>query len=339
MRHTAILDLHEDITQEIERRLAAILNMRKEISQLRSIHNLVAPVNSLPPELLIMIFSLAGDDLVSVTHVCQHWRDVALHAPGLWTHVGNTSPEGVKTYLRRSKELPLDISLTVLEFRPWLPCLRLVTQSLTSLSSQLEVLSIRDCGSPLGVVPPGPSLLTNIELTGKECVGDALLLLDLLERSPSLERLKICGPFNHRGLVPDPHRTVPLPRLKRVEMHGGLMKGAGTFLASLVLPAQTDITLHTEWNPMQLPLADFIPAFDPGNVKLHSLQGLKRLELSWGYRYGGLSLRAYRHSEDFIAPVLDLQVYGTEPSRRAVPHKLAGRCVTPRDPGHLRWDY
>lgn len=361
------------VCKEVEMRYTANLNVHEEISQLNSIHNLVVPVNSLPPELLIMFFSLAGDDLVSVTHVCRHWPTVALHAPGLWTHVGHTSPEGVNTYLRRSKGLPLDISLTVLEIptvatlraltaeihrtrslRVTLPPsagLRLVTQSLMSLIPQLEVLSIRDCGSPLGVVPPllrtpspnrrrpgdfdgapllrslalhsvplpylprSPSLLTNIELTDKECVGDALLLLDLLERSPSLERVKICGPFNHRGLVPDldPRRTVPLPRLKRVEMHGGLMKGAGTFLASLVLLAQTDITLHTEWNPMQLPLADFIPAFDPGNVKLHSLQGLKRLELSWGYGYGGLSLRAYRHSEDFIAPVLDLQVYGKEP--------------------------
>lgn len=369
MRRSAILNLHKDSAQGFELRHAAVLNVHEEIAQLRSTHSLVAPINSLPPELLNIVFSLAGNDLVSVTHVCQHWRDVALHTPGLWTHVGHTSPEGVKTYLRRSKGLPLDISLTVLEIptlatlqaltteihrtrslRVTLPPsagLRLVTQSLMSLSPQLEVLYIRDCDSPRGVLPllpptpprgrpgdfdgapllrsltlhhvplpylpRGPSSLINIELTGKECVGDALLLLDLLERSPSLERLKICGPFNRRGLVLDPRRTVSLPRLKRLEMHGGLMTGVGMFVASLVLPAQTDITLHTEWNPMQSPLADFIPAYDPGNVKLLSLQGLKRLELSWGYEYGGLSLRAYRHNEDFIAPVLDLQVYGKEP--------------------------
>ncbi|KAL1947452.1 hypothetical protein VTO73DRAFT_14413 [Trametes versicolor] len=371
MRHAAMLTLHEDIAQKTELWPTAVLNLHKEISQLWSIHNLVAPVNSLPPELLIMVFSLAGDDLVSVTHVCQHWRDVALHAPGLWTHVGHTSPEGVKTYLRRSKELPLDISLTVLEIptvgtlraltaeihrtrslRVTLPSsagLRLVTQSLMSLSPQLEVLSIRDCGSPLGVLPPlprapsqgrpadfdgapllrsltlnsvplpylsrGPSLLTNIELTGKECVGDALLVLDLLERSPSLERLKICGPFNHRGLVLDRRRTVSLPRLKRFEVRGRFPTGVGMFLASLVLPSQTGIMVHKEWSHarLQSPLADLVPAYNPGNVKLHSLQGLKRLELSWGYGYGGgLTLRAYRHSEDFLTPVLDLQVYGNE---------------------------
>lgn len=158
-------------------------------------------------------------------------------------------------------------------------------------------------------------MLTNIELIGKECVRDALLVLDLLERSPSLERLKICGPFNHRGLVLDPRRTVSLPRLKRLEVRGRFPTGVGMFLASLVPLTQTDITLHKEWSHahLQAPLADFIPAYNPGNVELHSLKGLKRLELSWGYGYGGLSLQAYRESEDFLAPVLDLKVCGDEP--------------------------
>ena len=58
--------------------------------------NGLTPVGQLSPELLIMFFSLyiAANTYehhyewcawIRVTHVCRHWRMVALESPGLWT--------------------------------------------------------------------------------------------------------------------------------------------------------------------------------------------------------------------------------------------------------------
>ncbi|KAG5654266.1 hypothetical protein H0H81_005512 [Sphagnurus paluster] len=51
---------------------------------------------------------------VLVSHVCKHWRVVALESPVLWTKLnfGEGAPfEKSKTWIQRSKGLPLDISI------------------------------------------------------------------------------------------------------------------------------------------------------------------------------------------------------------------------------------
>ena len=83
-------------------------------------HNAPVPISRLPPETLTEIFSLLpfpSDDcdcvpyleLISVTHVCRRWREIALCCPYLWTHIDftNLSLAGFPEILARAKMSPL----------------------------------------------------------------------------------------------------------------------------------------------------------------------------------------------------------------------------------------
>ncbi|KAI0648225.1 hypothetical protein C8Q79DRAFT_905553 [Trametes meyenii] len=105
------------VAQEVAARRQKIIGLREEIAQLRTVHNLIAPINALPPELLSMIYSYADSssikntNIINITHVCRHWRDIALRTPSLWARVGLGHPIGFKAFLERSKALPLQITL------------------------------------------------------------------------------------------------------------------------------------------------------------------------------------------------------------------------------------
>ncbi|PIL25486.1 hypothetical protein GSI_13376 [Ganoderma sinense ZZ0214-1] len=64
---------------------------------LRSAFNAAAPANHLPTELVIQILTSGAWshwwELVALTHICQHWRAVALGTPQLW---GDAARSGLK---------------------------------------------------------------------------------------------------------------------------------------------------------------------------------------------------------------------------------------------------
>lgn len=77
-----------------------------------------APAHSLPDEVLVQIFvevmAFVKEDprpLILLTHVCSHWRSVALSTPSLWTSRFPPTPEGLRTFLRRSASAPLQMTL------------------------------------------------------------------------------------------------------------------------------------------------------------------------------------------------------------------------------------
>lgn len=100
-------------------------------------HSTRAPVHKLPAEILAFIFGLvsinrchkhlsANEDPRSfiqypdcLTHVCSHWREVALCFPFLWNHIDLTPHNSIhgglvsrsRDYNRRSGKLPLDVHL------------------------------------------------------------------------------------------------------------------------------------------------------------------------------------------------------------------------------------
>ncbi|OJT12839.1 hypothetical protein TRAPUB_10674 [Trametes pubescens] len=86
----------------------------------------MSPIHSLPVELLTTIFQLGVDSdpipddqtrgehtfEVLVSHVCRHWRHVALHTPHLWTTVHFRTLAHMargEVYLARNAHLPIDI--------------------------------------------------------------------------------------------------------------------------------------------------------------------------------------------------------------------------------------
>jgi len=127
-------NLSRIMTQTPASRTAAASAIDKEIDAARwlvqsllSRRNSLAPISTLPPELLARIFRLLilGDlDLArfgvpmefwfKATHVCRHWRQVALDDSSLWARVTVTeysSSDWVSEMLVRSRNAPLDINL------------------------------------------------------------------------------------------------------------------------------------------------------------------------------------------------------------------------------------
>lgn len=51
---------------------------------------------------------------VAVSHVCQHWRDVMLESPTLWTDIIFSDPQMAIECIRRSKSAPLCVWITPL---------------------------------------------------------------------------------------------------------------------------------------------------------------------------------------------------------------------------------
>ena len=93
------------------------------------------PINRLPVETLIMIFKHATSDigseytranldrnrhsqytnhrgLLTITHICQRWREVALGTPNFWTSIDLRNIAKTNVFLERSRELPLLLRLS-----------------------------------------------------------------------------------------------------------------------------------------------------------------------------------------------------------------------------------
>ena len=103
-----------------------IKTLEESIRALKSRRNALAPVSSLPTEVLNTIFTLLHGPIASsppthlrekpdclpwirVTHVCHHWREIALNQPLFWRHVDFTTftSAGAAEILARANTVPL----------------------------------------------------------------------------------------------------------------------------------------------------------------------------------------------------------------------------------------
>ena len=101
-------------------------------SRLRFTANAFSPINQLPPEILCKVFfhlrpvviregskqprsaRVPFEDLLAVTHTCQHWWRIATAAPELWSQMtyrgsGKNSDHLIRLFIRRSGELELSL--------------------------------------------------------------------------------------------------------------------------------------------------------------------------------------------------------------------------------------
>jgi hypothetical protein len=105
----------------------------EKIRALKRRRNGLAFISQLPPEILSTIFKWveimqaqvrgsyaygARMSWISVTHVCSHWRHVALECPGLWSRieiqsVSGTSITSAEDFLTRSKRAPLTLTADI----------------------------------------------------------------------------------------------------------------------------------------------------------------------------------------------------------------------------------
>ncbi|OCH95158.1 hypothetical protein OBBRIDRAFT_884226 [Obba rivulosa] len=119
---------------EVRTQLAAQLAHHREmILRLSSQWNAFSPTYHLPQELLAEIFihyvedaiSPAGQDerrpvvkryrWIRITHICRHWRNVALSYPRLWSSILVTNPLWMAELLRRAGQVPLRVNAYLAE--------------------------------------------------------------------------------------------------------------------------------------------------------------------------------------------------------------------------------
>lgn len=77
----------------------------------QSIRNEFAPINRIPVTVLSLIpkYLDAGVDVITLTHVCRGWRRVFISCASLWTRLDFANVNKTRTYVERSKSLPLEI--------------------------------------------------------------------------------------------------------------------------------------------------------------------------------------------------------------------------------------
>ncbi|KAF4604345.1 hypothetical protein EYR40_001524 [Pleurotus pulmonarius] len=159
-------------------------------------------VSRLPPEVLSMIFELLASDktprlgyagnayeqLLSATHVCRTWRQVALDSPRIWGYISaSASPRTAELFLERAKSAPLyftsrgyrpkeQVLLTVLDHLDRLKEIALncqpkwVERILSEPTPQLEVVSLTNAHyrslHPLQFLAESFPVLQHLSLTG-----------------------------------------------------------------------------------------------------------------------------------------------------------------------------
>ncbi|KAF8202150.1 hypothetical protein BJ912DRAFT_430414 [Pholiota molesta] len=144
----------------------AIERCQNTILALRSQRNDVASTSCLPPEILTRIFWFAqsedqsdqgeedeGDEedekpsdgpsflkWIRLTHVCRHWRNVAINSPTLWVNPPLGNLPWAEEMLKRSKEASLVIKADISPGVPVTPGLKLALKH----GSRVKDLSIRN---------------------------------------------------------------------------------------------------------------------------------------------------------------------------------------------------
>ena len=112
-------------------RVAALSTINKGIDASRQFlcsllthRNALMPISLIPPEILARVFDLLMLEepplfgrrnlgWIKVTHVCRHWRQVALDDSSLWARIWGiqTNTKWIPEMLARAKNAPLDIKL------------------------------------------------------------------------------------------------------------------------------------------------------------------------------------------------------------------------------------
>ena len=99
---------------------ASIAILADNLSSLKSRRNALTPVSRMPPELFSRCFTLVvksspnssdgGYELISITHVCRHWRNIALSDHTLWSTLDYANPRLAHYMLLRAGRSALSLA-------------------------------------------------------------------------------------------------------------------------------------------------------------------------------------------------------------------------------------
>jgi hypothetical protein len=125
------------VTHDPDARLAALSAVDKEVDATRQLlhslltrRNALALISLLPPEILARVFHfLALEEpphsgtrnfgWIRTTHVCRHWRQVALDDSSLWARISGVSTKWntawISEMLARARNAPLEINIDLAE--------------------------------------------------------------------------------------------------------------------------------------------------------------------------------------------------------------------------------
>jgi hypothetical protein len=223
----------DDVTPTLlEQSLPHIDNeaLAESMRVLRSRSNNLAPISCFPPEILATIFGHIVENKTSrkyqkrpacliVTHICRHWRKVALGCPSLWAFISWNSARWVGINLERSKKAPLVFLNTVTYY--------LARDSLQQALSQLPRIKVlRLPLSPLDVdrvldylsSQPAPLLQSfKFSVAGLDSHRNSKTISDAIfqGQAPLLRRLKLINcRFNPTSCIFSGLRTLYVERVE-----------------------------------------------------------------------------------------------------------------------------
>ena len=118
-----------------------------------------APINKIPPEILALVPDfLDHKDAITLTHVCQTWREVFISRSSLWTTFDCEDGEETHVYLERSKSSPIHLFLYRCEdispHDPFFQIIPYATGRLKSLSVEGTPENMQDITSHLSHPAP-----------------------------------------------------------------------------------------------------------------------------------------------------------------------------------------
>jgi hypothetical protein len=227
---------------------AEIKSLEESLQALRYRRNELAPISSLPTEVIEAIFSLlrvpdtsspstlsGKPDHLRVAHVCHHWREIALNQPLFWSHIDATtvSSAGAVEILARARMAPLHLEAKV-------PLGRWDDARFDAFRKQLQahVSHIRHLALGAGHLEHLDIHTTSNKLSA---FSD---WLDALDEIPQLKTLTLEGASPYSTSLPSNiDRTVTLPSLTLFKINS-TMSGCGRVLAHLVLPSLTTLCIR-----------------------------------------------------------------------------------------------
>ncbi|KAJ3503128.1 hypothetical protein NMY22_g18358 [Coprinellus aureogranulatus] len=194
-----------------------------------------------------------GARWIRVTHVCRHWRQVALECPTLWAHLSFANPALTEVMLNRSRNAPLTIEC----FSKGGTDVEDILHPLLSHSERFRVFWL---GLPSGV----------------EAFNIDAILSNWLGPGPLLESLKLIG-HQRDCTIEFPPRlgSHDAPALKSLTLINCNIRCWG----SLPLPhGMTDLYLDPPFDP-ELPRNNARPSWNQFLASFTSMPSLNRLTL------------------------------------------------------------